>query len=221
MVCRCSVAGSLSARGTYRANAECLPHGDVGRTGWHIGSARLGASPAAAQAFNTLLSFSGTSGAYPGWNPNAGLVLSGSTLYGTTNAGGTYNEGTVFSVPVSGGTLHDPGLVQRDQWRGPNGGLILSGSTLYGTTEGGGASSDGTVFSLPVSGGTPTVLTSFNGNNGQWPEGGLTLIGSNLYGICNRGDLATGRFSAFPRAAVLATILTSFAEPMGNGLRAA
>ena len=108
---------------------------------------------------------------------------------GTTEGGGAYNDGTVFSLPVSGGTSTILASFNGNNGSGPNGGLILNGSTLYGTTQVGGASGDGTVFSLPLSGGSPTVLTSFNSANGQWPEGGLTLSGSTIYGITNRGVL--------------------------------
>ena len=47
-----------------------------------------------------LASFNGSNGGYPG----AGLTLIGSTLYGTTAVGGANGDGTVFSVPVSGGS---------------------------------------------------------------------------------------------------------------------
>src|SRR4051812_32892473 len=37
-----------------------------------------------------------------GANPNAGLIISGSTLYGTVAAGGSYGRGTVFAVDTNG-----------------------------------------------------------------------------------------------------------------------
>ena len=37
-----------------------------------------------------------------GANPDAGLILSGNTLYGTASAGGTYGNGTVFAVNTNG-----------------------------------------------------------------------------------------------------------------------
>jgi uncharacterized repeat protein (TIGR03803 family) len=60
--------------------------------------------------FSTLHTFAaeGYNGAYTngdGVNPYAGLVLSGSTLYGTANAGGTNGNGTIFSV-TTGGTFN-------------------------------------------------------------------------------------------------------------------
>jgi uncharacterized repeat protein (TIGR03803 family) len=56
--------------------------------------------------FTILYSFSGVSGstAYPSYGTNSdggspnGLILSGNTLYGTANAGGSAGAGTVFSL---------------------------------------------------------------------------------------------------------------------------
>jgi uncharacterized repeat protein (TIGR03803 family) len=45
----------------------------------------------------TLASFNSTDGA----NPAASLILSGSTLYGTTLSGGTNGDGTVFSINLA------------------------------------------------------------------------------------------------------------------------
>jgi len=45
--------------------------------------------------FTTVHSFAGGS---EGVSPVAGLILSGNTLYGTTQAGGSWNNGTVFSL---------------------------------------------------------------------------------------------------------------------------
>jgi uncharacterized repeat protein (TIGR03803 family) len=57
--------------------------------------------------FTTLYSFSASStnssGVYTnsdGANPQAGLILSGNTLYGTTSAGGIWGDGTVFSITL-------------------------------------------------------------------------------------------------------------------------
>jgi uncharacterized repeat protein (TIGR03803 family) len=138
----------------------------------------------------TLASFNGTDGA----NPDAGLILSGNVLYGTTSAGGGHTWGDVFSLPVTGGTPNV--LVSFDKKNGasPIADLILSGNTLYGTTEYGGAfdngyqSGNGTVFSVPITGGSPTTLLSFDNSNGLFPED-LVLSGSTLYGTTLRGGV--------------------------------
>ena len=92
-----------------------------------------------------LTSFKGGNGQYP----TAGLTLSadGSTLYGTTYQGGTYGDGTVFSVPLSGGSPTVVGSFNVSNGEYPNG-LTLIGNTLYGTTSYGGAYNEGTVFSI-------------------------------------------------------------------------
>jgi uncharacterized repeat protein (TIGR03803 family) len=78
--------------------------------------------------------------------PTADLVLSGSMLYGSTNAGGDGRSGTVFQFDLNDDTeslLHqfagddDGGFLQPEQTGStlqPEGDLLLTGSTLYGTT---------------------------------------------------------------------------------------
>ena len=64
----------------------------------------------------------------------AGLTLSGNTLYGTTQYGGANGDGTVFSVPLSGGSPTVLASFNGSNGNEPLGGLTLSGNTLYGTT---------------------------------------------------------------------------------------
>jgi len=67
----------------------------------------LAVNSASAQTYtlSTLATLESRNGG-PGGDPDAGLILSGSTLYGTTTSGGATPGiyGTVFSVPVGGGT---------------------------------------------------------------------------------------------------------------------
>ena len=70
-------------------------------------------------------------------------------------------DGTVFSVPVTGGSPTVLASFDGSNGRYPAGGLTLSGNNLYGTTDYGGTIAGGmcgVVFSVPVSGGSPTVL---------------------------------------------------------------
>jgi uncharacterized repeat protein (TIGR03803 family) len=94
-----------------------------------------------------LHSFKGGSG--DGEDPDAGLTNVNGKLYGTTSAGGTNNEGTVYTITTSGKetVLHSfkGGSGDGDA---PWAGLINVNGTLYGTTKSGGANDDGTVFSL-------------------------------------------------------------------------
>jgi uncharacterized repeat protein (TIGR03803 family) len=117
-----------------------------------------------------------------GANPEARLLLSGSTLYGTASAGGYYGNGTVFSVNTDASnfnvlhTFDDTG----DESFFPVGGLIFFGDTLYGTTQGGGPGW-GSVFAININSYIYTNLCTFTNSNG-YPQAGLTLVGNTLYG---------------------------------------
>lgn len=154
------------------------------------------------------------------------LSSDGSTLYGTTAAGGPNGYGTVFSIPASGGS---PTLLA--SFNGYNGeypaaGLTLIGNTLYGTTEYGGAnyngnsqSGYGTVFSVSTSGGSPTVLASFNGSNGAGPFAGLTPSpdSSTLYGTTGwAGPNNYGTVFSIPAIGGSPTVLASFSGSNGS-----
>ena len=120
--------------------------------------------PAAGGSPTTVGSFGG---GVSGTDAGSSLAIAhdGSTLYGMTYFGGTYGDGTVFSVPVAGGPVTTLASFNNTDGEHPEGGVTLSadGSTLYGATYQGGTSGGGTVFSLPVTGGTPTTLVSLGG----------------------------------------------------------
>jgi len=125
-----------------------------------------------------------------GTNPTGSLILSGSTLYGTTTYGGSNSDGTVFSINTDGGgysILHHFSDAPGDGYN-PYSPLILSGSTLYGTTEGGGRS-NGTVYQINTNGTGFAVLYGFGlvPADGFYPHGPLTLSGSTLYGTTHDG----------------------------------
>jgi uncharacterized repeat protein (TIGR03803 family) len=97
-------------------------------------------------------------------------------LYGTTNAGGTANFGTVFSLrpPATACTAALCPWLETILYRftgGADGGnpyygdlIFDQAGTIYGTTHGGGVSGGGVVFKLTRSGSgwTESVLWSFN-----------------------------------------------------------
>jgi uncharacterized repeat protein (TIGR03803 family) len=99
--------------------------------------------------------------------PYASLTAVGSTLYGTTGGGGSYNRGTVFAVNTDGSgysILHSFPNSTSDG-NNPLASVILVGSNFYGTTdEGGITNSDpngsGSVFTLPL----PTRIIGLSGN---------------------------------------------------------
>jgi len=126
----------------------------------------------------TLASFNGTDGKYPVANLIADPA---GDLFGTTNNGGAYGDGTVFEIAKSGSSYAGlTTLVNFNFTNGfdPEGSLITDAAgDLFGTTYGGGASDEGTVFEIAKTGGsyasTPTTLASFNGTDGAGPQGGL------------------------------------------------
>jgi len=134
--------------------------------------------------------------------PCGGLVLSGSTMYGTASAGGTGGAGVVFSVNTSGGsftTLYsftplDSLTATNPDGAFPASGLVLSNGTLYGTTLAGGGGK-GAVFSIGTNGLGFAVLHNFSAtdpltgtnSDGASPCAALALAGSKLYGTAAAG----------------------------------
>ena len=116
--------------------------------------------------FQTLYSFTATasfsSPNNDGSVPNGGLVLSGNTLYGTAQRGGTNAYGTLFSVHTDGS-----GFTNLYNFSFPNGavpvdGVILSGSKFYGTTYSGGNRGGGTIFAMSTNVTSYTNLFNYN-----------------------------------------------------------
>ena len=138
-----------------------------------------------AQTFTTLHNFTNEDGAYP----QAGLILSGKTLYGVTDAGGDFGSGTVFAVNTNGSGFTNLYIFTG----GSDGaysqaGLLLSGNTLYGVTGSGGISGSGTVFAVNTNGSGFTNLYSFTwGSDGAYPYDKLILSGNTLYGTALEG----------------------------------
>jgi uncharacterized repeat protein (TIGR03803 family) len=137
-------------------------------------------------------SFQGTP---DGANPVAPLVLDPEgNLYGTTESGGSFDDGTVFKVDPFGDETVLYSFQGGSDGRSPQAGLVRDTSgNLYGTTATGGASQYGTVFKLdPL--GTETVLYSFQGGtDGASPLSNLIQDSSGiLYGTTSRGGNSCG-----------------------------
>jgi uncharacterized repeat protein (TIGR03803 family) len=162
----------------------------------------------------TLGSFNGTNGAYP-----TSLIVSGNTIYGTTEADQNI-PAEIFSLPTSGGTPTVLASFDATTEGTLLPGLILSGTTLYGTASGGGAG-DGEVFSLPTTGGTPTLLGSFGSAN-EYPSGDLVLSGQTLYGTADEGGLSPGDYDgevfSLPVSGGTPTLLAPLDNMDGSGL---
>jgi len=124
-----------------------------------------------------------------GKGPYAGLTDVNGTFYGTTQEGGTYDEGTVFSLTASG-TENVLFSFNGTDGSYPRAGLTNVNGVLYGTTYYGGADAYGTVFSITTgtTGATETVLHSFkSGSDGALPLGALIYVKNELYGTTSLG----------------------------------
>ena len=129
--------------------------------------------------FTVLHTFSGSS---DGANPQAGLILSGSMLYGTAENGGANGYGTVFALNTNGtGFTNLHSFSGSSDGEYPVAGLVLSGSRLYGTAENGGANSQGTVFAINTNSTGFTTLYSFS--DGGYPEAALICIGQQHHAV--------------------------------------
>jgi uncharacterized repeat protein (TIGR03803 family) len=158
--------------------------------------------------------------------PVGGLVLSGNTLYGTTQAAGTLGFGTAFAVNTDGSgftVLHAFTAANNNgdnsDGQEPDAGLFLSGGTLYGTAGLGGAYDDGTVFSLNTDGSGFTTLTSFPNFpfDGDNPRAGVVLSGSTLYGTTRLGGgTQNGNIFSIALGAVKAPVPQITFEPVSQ-----
>jgi uncharacterized repeat protein (TIGR03803 family) len=85
--------------------------------------------------FTTLHIFAGAPN--DGADPYAGLILSGTTLYGMTTDGGTYSCGTVFSLsyPAPQLTILPSGTNVNLKWPSGVAGFSYSGYTLQSSTD--------------------------------------------------------------------------------------
>jgi uncharacterized repeat protein (TIGR03803 family) len=143
--------------------------------------------------------------------PYAGLIFDkAGNLYGTTEFGGAFNQGTVFEIiPNQNGSWTETVLYNftggADGAQPAAGLLFDAAGNLYGTANFGGSANCtlgcGTVFKLtPASGGwTQTVLYTFTGGtDGGEPYArllfdatgnlyGTTLLGGNIGSACSSG----------------------------------
>ena len=152
--------------------------------------------------YNVLYSFKGTDGqtVFDGAQPTGGLVADkNGNMYGTTNTGGTVNDGTAFEITAAGAyqSLWSFGA-GTNKHKPPDGGdpkdtPILAGGVLYITTAGGGANGQGAVISLVPGAKSDKELYSFCAPNGGCgggvtPYAGLAVDGAgNLYGVTAAG----------------------------------
>lgn len=144
-----------------------------------------------AQTYSVLADFDGSNGETPYRAP----LLQGTdgNFYGTTQYGGTNNQGTVFRVTPSGTVTTLYSFSGPPEGAQPAGGLIqaLDGQ-FYGVTVVGGTSTNcfencGTVFQMGPEG-KVTTLSSFDSSDGNYPWVGLIQASDgNFYGTTTQG----------------------------------
>jgi len=146
----------------------------------------------------TLYSFCVASGCIDGSTPVAGLMQAADgNFYGTTQVGGTTNNGAVFKYTPGQGLT----TLYSFTGSGPDGGspaatLVLgTDGNFYGTTQQGGAGNSGTVFQVTPAGSLSSLPLS--GTDGSNPAAALVQCptsttscpssGVSLYGTAKNG----------------------------------
>ena len=169
--------------------------------------------------FTNLYTFSRGSN---GFNPRAGLIASGGTLYGTTFSDGS---GTIFRINTDGtGFTNLHSFNYGSDGGDPSGELLLSGNTLYGMASSGGIGQYGTIFAVNTDGTGFTNLYTFTGGaegaagaDGGNPARSLILSGGTLYGTTAYGGSNDfGTVFAINTDGTGFTNLYSFYTTMGN-----
>jgi uncharacterized repeat protein (TIGR03803 family) len=162
---------------------------------------------AQAQTFKILHDFTEDDGPVP---EQAALIQgTNGALYGTTQSGGLYGQGSVFKMSLNGTvtTLYSfcpPGTsgncVDAD---GPGALVLGSNEKIYGTTEWGGGESVGTVFEV-TAGGVMTELSGFcglppDGDNacGAYPVGALVQASNGVFWGVTQGGGVLGQGAKF------------------------
>lgn len=145
----------------------------------------------------TLIHFTGTAGVAKGAVPGGELYLAGDgNFYGTTQAGGASDYGTIFKMTPAGvlTTLREfTGINGTTKGAQPRGKYAadLAGTTLFGICASGGADDVGTIYKI-TTGGAFTSLKEFTGTSGntkgEAPAGGLIrAVDGNYYGVTEAG----------------------------------
>jgi uncharacterized repeat protein (TIGR03803 family) len=145
-----TLASFNGTNGTYPQGGLVIDsHGNLYGTtssGGTSGDGTIFEVVAGSGTITTLVSFSGSNGSFC----QGGLITDSSgNLYGTTDLGGTANNGTVFELPAGSRTVTVLASFNGSNGQNPVCSLLLDSSgNLYGTTTGGGSSGLGTVFEL-------------------------------------------------------------------------
>jgi uncharacterized repeat protein (TIGR03803 family) len=158
-------------------------------------------------AYKRVHSFAKKSGDEDGKNPMAGLVAVGDDLYGTTQYGGKYDNGSIYRLTPAGKERVIYSFGGSPDGKAPIASLTPIGPLLYGTTAAGGTDGYGTVFEVSLHG-TEKVLYSFQGgDDGLSPNSSLMMVNNVLYGTAGfAGAHNAGTVFAITRKGMLRVI---------------
>jgi uncharacterized repeat protein (TIGR03803 family) len=130
----------------------------------------------------------GSDGAYP----YGGLIRdTAGNLYGTTQEGGTANQGTVFKIDSTGNESALYTFTGSPDGGSPTAPVVMDAEgNLYGTAALGGTAGQGVVFKLDRTGHETVLYNFLGGNDGAQPETTVTLDpAGNLYGTTSAGGV--------------------------------
>ena len=195
-----SFTGGLDGANPYYSGVIFDASGNLYGTTVEGGASNLGTvfelSPTGGNwSEKVLYSFAG---GIDGASPYAGLIFGAAgSLYGTTYAGGAYDDGTVFQLtPAGKGPWTETVIHTFNETNGaaPAGELVFDRQgNLYGVTQGGGNSKVGVAFKLvpsPTGRWSGEILHSFTGgSDGGFPYAEKLVFDAlgNLYGTTNGG----------------------------------
>lgn len=174
----------------------------------------------------TLIEFTGPNGAYGYYSP----ILVESTLYGTTIAGGSTDNGVVYAVRTDG-----TGFRLLHEFTGTDGSepdaplVVGPGHVLYGVTGLGGpaypAKAYGVLFKLAMDGSYTVLHTFGNGTDGGEPDAIVVeksgvIIGSTFQGGSkdrNCGITGCGVLYSYDPSTTKFTVLHTFTNGFNQG----
>ena len=188
----CAVAAMLAGCGALGQGQDNMQP-PIGAPGAMRQTPPQGVLPAG--SFKLVHQFDGSNGQ----QSQAGLINVNGTLYGTTNYGGKYDSGTVFSMTTAGSEKVLHSFKGGADGSNPQSGLLDVNGKLYGTTAyGGGLGGSGclgygcgTVYRVSLTGAEKVLHSFAGGSDGADPMAGLLDVNGTLYGTTAGGGSST------------------------------